>query len=34
MLTPRRLTYWVVFGFFNFIETFVNVVLYLSLIHI
>lgn len=28
MLTPRRLTYWVVFGFFNFIESFVSVVLY------
>lgn len=27
MLT-HRLTYWVVFGFFNFIESFVSVVLY------
>lgn len=27
-MADRRLTYWVVFGFFNFLESFVSVVLY------
>lgn len=26
--TPHRLTYWVVFGFFNFIESFIDIILH------